>query len=89
MSNYRRENYESGYHWAHTTKKKAFVMPTIKGLVEENPPPENESGLGRPKVYPAQIMGTICILIQVEGPTFPGRGKRGVGVGTVIGGQDS
>ena len=39
-------------------------------LVEENPPPENESGLGRPRVYPARIMGTICILIQVEGLTF-------------------
>ena len=69
MGHCRRENYWSGYHRAHATKK-SFVIPTIKRLVEENPPPETGSGLGRPKVYPARIMGTICILIQVEGLTF-------------------
>ena len=39
-------------------------------LVGENLPPEKKNVRGRPPVCPNRLLATICILMQLEGPTF-------------------
>ena len=39
-------------------------------LVGENLPPEKKNVRGRPPVCPNRLLAAICILMQMEGPTF-------------------
>ena len=39
-------------------------------LARENPPPEKNNVCGRPPVYTNWLLATICILMQLEEPTF-------------------